>query len=73
MFWSLILRIWGGLCLLFAALRLLSLLIPDVYIHLVSDGNLISLIYETNLVEWLGMGLPSLGLAHVIQLLESRK
>ncbi len=61
-----VLRLWGCLCLFFAAanlgLTLYSAAQPSVSFNPGSTG----------LGEWIGMGLISLGLAEIIDLLEKK-
>lgn len=61
-----ILKVWGCICLLFAALYLiLALYAASNPINTFTPG-------ATGLGEWIGMGLLSLGLARVLHLLEKK-
>ena len=60
MIWKYLLRIWGWVCLLAAALHgALTLYAAAVPYNIYQPGS-------TGLAEWLGMGLISHGLAHVM-------
>ena len=61
-----ILRIWGWLCLIFAAIYIGQ----DLYAA--ANPNAHFAPGSTGLGEWVGMGLISLGLARVIELLEKK-
>ena len=64
MIWKYLLRIWGWVCLLAAALHgALTLYAAAVPYNIYQPGS-------TGLAEWLGMGLISHGLAHVMARLD---
>ena len=64
MIWKYLLRIWGWVCLLAAALHgALTLYAAAVPYNIYQPGS-------TGLAEWLGMGLISPGLAHVMARLD---
>ena len=66
MIWKYLLRIWGWVCLLAAALHgALTLYAAAVPYNIYQPGS-------TGLAEWLGMGLISHGLAHVMARLAER-
>ena len=61
-----LLKVWGCLCLIFAAIYIGE----DLYAA--ANPNVHSALGSTGLGEWISMGLISLGLSRVIELLEKK-
>jgi len=61
-----ILTLWGVLCLIFAAFYM------GLTLYAAANPHNIFTPGPTGLGEWIGMGLISLGLARVIELLEKK-